>query len=169
MQTDRIDPSKLRLEEKVVDINRVSKVVKGGRRFSFTSLVIVGDGKGHVGAGWGKAQEIPEAIRKGIQAGEKSLVKVPLNGTTVTHEITGHHGAGRVLIMPASEGTGVIAGGPVRTVLELAGVKDVLTKNLGTTNAANMVYAAIDGLRRMKDPEQVAQLRGKEVSDLIGH
>ncbi len=157
------------LEERVVYINRVSKVVKGGRRFALTALVVVGDGNGRVGVGMGKSQEVPIAIRKGIDDAKKNMFTVPLTPEkTLPHEILGIYGAGKVLLKPAAPGTGVIAGGPVRAVLELAGVTDVLTKSLGTDNAMNIVKAVAAGLQEMQDPEEVAKRRGMSVADLYG-
>ncbi len=168
MHSKRIDANQLELKEQVVDIKRVTKVVKGGRKFRFSALVIVGDENGHVGAGTGKAMEIPDAIKKGIEDAKKNLINVPIVGTTVPHEINGRFGAGNVLIMPAREGTGIIAGGPVRTVMELAGLRDVRAKSLGSNNSKNMVSAAMDGLRNLKRAKEVAKLRGKSVEELLG-
>lgn len=163
----RIDPSQLDLKEKLVEVRRVSKTVAGGRRLSFSAVVVVGDGQGYVGAGLGKATEIPEAIRKAIEDGKKSLIRVPLNGTTITHEVVGRFGAGKVLLKPAAPGTGVIAGGAVRAVLEMAGVRDVLSKCIGSTTASNAVSAALEGLRSLRSPDEVAKARGKSVEAVL--
>jgi len=155
------------LKERVVEINRVAKVVKGGRRFSFTALVVIGDEVDRVGVGYGKAREVPLAISKAVDDAKKNLFTVPKHGATITHEITGRFDAARVVLRPASEGTGVIAGGGVRAVLELAGIRDVLSKSLGTTNPINMARATVDGLKRLRRPEDVARSRGKSIKDVL--
>ncbi|MFD1363543.1 30S ribosomal protein S5 [Lentibacillus salinarum] len=167
MQTS-IDPNKLDLEERVVAINRVAKVVKGGRNFRFAALVVVGDKNGHVGFGTGKAKEVPEAIKKAVDDAKKNLIKVPMVGTTIPHQIHGQYGSGNVLMKPATEGTGVISGGPVRAILELAGVGDILTKSLGSNTPINMIRATLSGLSNLKTAEDVAKLRGKSVEELLG-
>lgn len=163
-----IDASQFDLEERVIEIRRVAKVVKGGRNFRFAALVVVGDSNGHVGIGSGKAMEVPDAIRKAVEDAKKNLITVPRVGTTIPHEVVGHFGAGKILIMPAQEGTGVLAGGPVRAVLELAGVSDVRAKSTGSNNPRNMVNATIAGLKDIKTAESIARLRGKKVEDLLG-
>ena len=169
MKQERIDANQLELTEKVVSIKRVTKVVKGGRNMRFTALVVVGDGNGHVGAGLGKAAEIPEAIRKGKEDAMKKLIKVTLDeNDSITHDYSGKFGSASVLLKKAPEGTGVIAGGPARAVIELAGIKNIRTKSLGSNNKQNVVLATIEGLKEVKTPEEVAKLRGKSIEEILG-
>ena len=169
MRQERIDASQMELVEKVVSIKRVTKVVKGGRNFRFTALVVVGDGNGHVGAGLGKATEIPEAIRKGKEDAAKKLIEVAMDeNASIPHDFQGKFGGASVLLKRAPEGTGVIAGGPVRNVLEMAGIKNIRTKSLGSNNKQNVVLATIEGLSQIKTPEEVAKLRGKSVEEILG-
>ncbi|WP_085993669.1 30S ribosomal protein S5 [Oceanobacillus senegalensis] len=163
-----IDANKLDIEERVVAVNRVAKVVKGGRNFRFAALVVVGDKNGHVGFGTGKAQEVPEAIKKAVDDAKKNLIRVPIVGTTIPHEVHGRFGSGKVLMKPAAEGTGVISGGPARAVLELAGVGDILTKSLGANTPINVIRATMEGLGQLKRAEDVAKLRGKSIEELLG-
>lgn len=167
-QRSKVDPDQLDLEERVVDINPVSKTVKGGRTRSFSVVVVVGDGRGHVGAGAGKAKEVAEAIRKGVDDARKNLITVPLKGTTIPHETKTRFAGAQVILKPASEGTGVIAGGAVRAVVELAGVKDILSKSLGSSNPVNVVKATIEGLKSLRTPEEVSKMRGKAVAEILG-
>jgi len=165
---EKIDPSQLDLKDTVVSINRVTKVVKGGKNLSFSALVVVGDGHGHVGFGVGKAKEVPSAIKKAIESAKKALIRVPLQGTTIPHTVVGQFGAGSVLLKPAPDGTGIIAGGAVRAVVESAGITNILTKSLGSDNAHNVVRATFAGLESLKDPVQVARLRGKDLEQIAG-
>lgn len=164
----RIDASRLDLTETIVNIRRVAKTVKGGRNMRFSVTVVVGDGEGHVGVGLGKAQEIPEAVRKATEDAKKNVIMVPTVGTTIPHRILGVFGAGKVLLMPAAQGTGVIAGSSVRTVLEAAGVKDIRAKSIGSNNTGNMAYATLEGLRGLKTVEEVSRLRGKTKEEILG-
>lgn len=165
---DKIDPKQLDLKEEMVQLNRTAKVVKGGRRFSFAALIVIGDGRGHVGVGFGKANEVPEAISKASEDGKKNLVRVPLKGGTIPHGVIGRFGAARVMLKPASKGTGLIAGPGVRSVLQLAGVHDILTKVIGTNNKINVVKATVQALASLHSPSRIAKLRGKRISEILG-
>jgi small subunit ribosomal protein S5 len=168
MLNQRIDAAQLQLKDTVVSINRVTKVVKGGKNLSFSALVVVGDESGHVGYGNGKSKEVPQAIRKAIEAAKKNLIKVPLTNNTIPHQVMGLFGAGRVLLKPAVEGTGIIAGGAVRAVMQAAGVSNILTKSIGTSNPHNVIKATFEGLRSLKDPAEVARLREKSLEEILG-
>ena len=168
MLNQRIDASQLQLKDTVVSINRVTKVVKGGKNLSFSALVVVGDEAGHVGHGSGKAKEVPQAIRKAIEAAKKNLIRVPLTNNTIPHQVMGLFGAGRVLLKPAVEGTGIIAGGAVRAVMQAAGVSNILTKSIGTSNPHNVIKATFDGLQNLRDPKEVARLREKTLEEISG-
>ena len=167
MHQKRIDPSAMDLKERLVSINRVAKVVKGGRNFRFSALIVVGDENGHVGVGMGKAAEIPEAVKKGIEDAKRHMIEVPIVGTSIPHAVEGKYSKGHVRMLPAEEGTGVIAGGPVRAVLEMAGIEDIRTKSFGSSNPANCVKAALNGLSQLRTAEQVARLRGKTVAEIL--
>lgn len=168
MNNQRIDVSQLQLKDTVVSINRVTKVVKGGKNLSFSALVIVGDEGGHVGHGSGKAKEVPQAIRKAIEAAKKNMIRVPLTNNTIPHQVLGLFGAGRVLLKPAKEGTGIIAGGAVRAVMQAAGVSNILTKSIGTSNPHNVIKATFEGLKSLRDPREVARLRDKTIEEIMG-